>query len=132
MSKERTSVTVDEDVKSYLQRESVNASGLVNKLIKQHMGGGRRDEQVLKMRLQQLEDEVESLDRRLENKKEQLSRVRSEYETCRDKRQETLEKAAEILTGDTQPGDLNPDDKKVEYWANEAGLTPEQLIEELR
>jgi hypothetical protein len=37
MKKERVTVTVHPEVRAYLQQRHINASGLVNKLVRMHM-----------------------------------------------------------------------------------------------
>lgn len=77
MTKKRKTFSVDEDVYEYLQQEHVNASGLVNSLVKQHRKGGVTDDVIREFRRQQVESEMESLEEQLSQKESELQRLES-------------------------------------------------------
>lgn len=77
MTKKRKTFSVDKEVYDYLQQEHVNASGLVNSLVKQHRKGGVTDDVIREFRRQQVESEMESLEDQLTQKESELQRLKS-------------------------------------------------------
>lgn len=128
MSKERTSISVDPEVANYLNQESVNASGLVNDLIKQYMGDDTSEQQLLKMRRDQLDSEIASLEGQLETKRSERERVNEAIAEHQHEQEHVIESAAEAL----DPGDLNHRNQKVSYWASEADVSEDELVELVR
>lgn len=122
-----TSFSADDDVKTYLERDSINASGLVNDLVRMHMNGGGDSKQMREFRIQQLQSEIESLESKLENKREQLDRLMEQDEKYESKRERDLEEALGLLeTVDWEVG--NP---AIEKQARELDMSQEELIERL-
>lgn len=127
MSKEVRSVTLDPDVDSYLSTPNVNASGLINRLVKHHQLGGGDGVQMLELRRQQLRSEIESMERSVEAKREELERINeqiSEYETDIE---EIVREADEALDEHLRSAD-NP---AVKNWAQKAGISQQKLLEKL-
>ena len=127
MSKQRRSVTLEPEVDEYLSRNEVNASGLVNDLVRRHMNGGIGDDAVLRMRKQQVKSEVEHLEARTQNKLEELEKLEQRLETRTERREKKLDEVRERLEGVP----LEPDNPGVEKQAQKVGLSPEELIAEL-
>lgn len=128
MSKERRTVSLDRDVDDYLDRDGVNASELVNKLVKSHMTAGGDQEAMLELRKQQLESDVQELQSREETKRQELQQVRDRLETIDEEQRARIETAAERL--DAQ--DLELRNQKVRYWADEADVSVDRLVERVR
>lgn len=127
MSKERRTVTLDPDVDQYLQREGVNASELVNKLVETHFTMGGDKQAMLEMRKQQLQSDMDELQSRLSTKKRELDEVESQLEDLRGDMQSVIEEAAKVIP----EGTTSPDNDAVQNWANKAGISPEELLERL-
>lgn len=127
MTKRRRSVSLEPDVHDYLSREEVNASALVNELVRRHMDGGMEDAAVLRLRKQQVESEVDHLKARTENKVEELEKLESKLESCTNQQQQKLEKAAAIL--EEVPAD--PTNPAVQNQADNLDMTAEELLEAL-
>lgn len=127
MSKKRTSLSVDEDVKMYLSQDSVNASGLVNQLVKQRMSGADGNKRMLELRLEQLNSEISDLENRLEHKENERAVIREKLTEHRTEREEKLDEAAETL----EPRQLVPDNLAVQRFADELDMSFEQLITEV-
>lgn len=128
MSKERRSVTLDPDVDDYLDRDGVNASDLVNELLKSHMTAGGNREAMLELRAEQLRSDISELEGRLETKQAELESVESELDELVDERGDVFEQAAEALSR----RNLREGDSKVEFWADEAGVSTETLVSEVQ
>jgi len=126
MSKERTSVSLEPEVAQYLQRDSVNASGLVNELVDQHMTAGSTEKQLVQFRIGQVESEVESLEARLERKRKELSTLKDREESLEEESKRSEEEALENL----KPRDFEYESQKVNYWAGELGMTVDEFIDE--
>lgn len=126
MSKDNISATVDPEVASYVSRDSVNTSGLVNELLKQHMNGATSEKQMLEFRIEQVESEIQSLQSRLENKQDELKELEARKDDLKSQQQERLEKAVDVLT----PEDLDERSRKVEYWAGELNMTVDEFIDQ--
>lgn len=127
MTKRRRSVSLEPDVHDYLSREEVNASALVNELVRRHMDGGMEDAAVLRLRKQQVESEVDHLKARTENKVEELEKLESKLESCTNQQQQKLEEVRAIL--DDVPAD--PTNPAVQNHAENLDMTPEELLDAL-
>lgn len=127
MGKKRTSVSVDEDVYRYLQRDDVNASGLVNQLVRNYMIGPDDGLMMLRLREEQLRSEREELQDRLENRSQELQRIEERIGAVTADREEILNDAEDTFT----PSMLDPENPAVEIWADRLGVTPEEFIERM-
>jgi len=125
MSKERISATVDPEVAEYLQKEGVNASGAINKAIKQQMGVSGENTDLIELRLEQVEGEIDRHESSLESlyaQKEALEERLEEIEENRnERRQDKLRKLKQV------PDD--PSHPLVQEVAEELDMTPEEAIE---
>lgn len=128
MSKKRKSFSLEPEVASYLDNSNLNASSLVNDLLEKHMVGGVDDGQaVLEFRIEQVESEVSELESQLDRKREELQALRERRDEKREAQTDVIREAASALTD----GELANDDQKVDYWANQAGLTRDELREKV-
>ncbi len=128
MSKERTSLSLDPEVAQFLKQDHVNASGLVNKLVKQHMNGGAGEDLIREFRIQQLESELNQIQTREEQKREELQKLKEIDSEKTQEQKEALEEAKEALS--TTPRD--PENPAIQTKAEELGMSPEELVDELR
>jgi len=127
MSKDRISATVDEEIAEFVSRDDVNTSGLVNKLLKQHMTAGTSEEQMLRMRLENVEDDIADLESQLETKRERRSNIISKLEAYEQEQEQVILDAGEAL----DRTDFRADNQKLAYWVDETGLSKEELRERL-
>jgi len=125
--KEHISATVDSDVKAYLSQDSINTSGLINKLVKKHMNGADSSEEMLKLRKSQLESQVKQLKSQQESVVEELELVNSELETLQSEKEDRYQEALDALEH-VPWKESNP---AIQKQADEVGMSPETLIEEL-
>jgi chromosome segregation ATPase len=127
MSKQRTSVSIDEDVAMYLQQDGVNASGLVNRLVKAEMGGADGDKQLIELRLEQVESQIESLQSQLEQKQRERERLKARLRKHQSEREEMLADAQEAISEEMR----DPDNPAVETWAEKMNITTDELLSRL-
>lgn len=127
MTKSRRTVTLDEEIDEYLDAEGVNASQLVNRLVRSYQTAGGSEVGMLRLREQQLESEIQELDSRRETKQDELERVREQLSELQDGRDDVIRDAAESLDDHVRV----PDNPAVQNWAEKAGLPPEEFLERL-
>lgn len=127
MSKERRTVSLEPDVDAYLSRDGVNASELVNDLVKRSMNGTDTDDALKQLRKEQLRSEIEDLQNRAENKREELKTIEELEEEKEEEQTAKLEDAIEKAKG--APRD--PDHPAIQAQSKRVGMTPEEFIEEL-
>lgn len=127
MSKQRRTVTLDEDVDEYLGSEGVNASELVNRLVESHVTSGSGERAMLELRAEQLESDITELSSRLESKQSELAQVRDRLGDVQDKREDVVDEAREKLSNTP----LKPDNPAVRRWAERAGMDVEAFIREI-
>lgn len=130
MSKERRTITLDPAADEYLGQEGVNASELVNKLVKNHYAAGGDELSMLDLREQQLESDVANLEARLETKREELEQIRDRKRSLKDEKDDRLDDAVDALAG--RHGQLQASNPAVENWADKLGMPPEALVEEIQ
>ena len=123
MSKKRRTVSLDPAVDEHLSSEGVNASQLVNRLVKHHASSGGDEKAMLELRAEQLRSDINELQGRIESKQDELETVESRLEEYRTEREEVIEQAAEILT----LSDVEKRNQKTEYWASEAEMPIEDF-----
>ncbi len=97
MSKKNISASVDEEVEAYLSQEHVNCSGLVNKLVKQHMNAGMSEDQIRKFRERQVESEIEMLESQLETKESELETIKDAVEESVERETDAIDRRLESL-----------------------------------
>lgn len=98
MAKERRTISIDPDVESHLSQDGVNASELVNQLVRQHMNGGAGEEQIVEFRLQQVESEYESALSQAKRKEEELAELRSRKEDLEQEKQAERQQVLDEVT----------------------------------
>lgn len=79
MSKQRTTISLDEDIAEHITADHINTSGLVNDLLRDYLSGedgpGIHTE-LIRHQIRQLEDEAVDLEQRAERKREQADALR--------------------------------------------------------
>lgn len=132
MSKERTSITLEPEVKAHLDREGVNSSSLINKLVKQHFTAGHdNDKQLIKLRLEQVVSERESLEDRVQRKRDEEERLRARLEQIESENTAMKSDAFDVFDN-IAPEYLTADNTHVERYATELDVTPDELLAEYR
>lgn len=127
MSKERRAVSLDPEVDAFLARDEVNASGLVNDLVKRHMNGDAGEEALRELRREQLQSEIESLEADAERKREELETINEVESEAEAEREATLQEAIDKCDG--VPRD--PENPAIQTQAAKVGMEPEEFVDEL-
>jgi len=132
MSKKRTSLSLDPEVADYLQQDRVNASGLVNNLVKQYMEGA--DQKAMQeLRKRQLREEYESLVDRARRKYERYEQLDETIPSEEEERQSRLEEAAKrVATTETNTfGTTIADGDQLKQVARNYNVDPDELRKEV-
>jgi len=127
MSKERVSASVDPEVEQYLSRETVNASGLINKLVKMEMSGASQDREFLKLRRDNINTEINRLESQLETLLDEREAINKQLKKIERQEQSEIEDSLETLK--TVPWE--EDNPAIRTHAEDNDMTPEELITEL-
>lgn len=117
MSKENISASVDPEVAEYLSQDHVNASGLINDLVKRHMNGGSTDDLLREFRIQQLEDEFKDKAASARRKLEERNRLLEAQERDEEESQNDLVEFVEWM--DVNNEYVFEDHERVADLANE-------------
>jgi len=124
--KERRTVTLDPENDRVLE-DSDNASAIVNDLVEQYRKNGDRGTAALELQREQKQRELKNAKRKVENLEQDIAELDAlirEYQREEDAElQEAREKLAETPK--------EPDNPAIQSWAQDLGLTPEQLLDEL-
>lgn len=126
MTKENVSASVDPEVAAYLSKESVNASGTINQLVKQQMSAGNQNRAVVEMRLKQLKSQIERREDELDN----LRRERDALETQLENMDEAADEVRREKLRQLKQVPDDPSHPLVAEVAEELGITPEEALEE--
>ena len=127
MSKERRAVSLDPEVDAFLAREEVNASGLVNDLVRRHMNGDTGTDALRELRREQLKSEIESYEKQAEQKREELETLNKVESEAEQEQAAKLQDAIERCEG--LPRD--PDNPGIKTQAAKVGMDPEEFVDEL-
>lgn len=129
MSKQRRAVTLEPEVDEYLSQEHINASGLVNDLVKRHMNGEDSKAAIREFRINQLEDEAEEYDGIAERKRERAERLREVAEQEQSERKQAVQEVIDDLVAKDVPRD--PDNPAIKTQADNLDMEPTELLDEL-
>lgn len=125
--KEHVSATVDPEVKAFLDRDGVNTSATINKLVKKQMGVGDDDNALIELRIQQIESQIRRTKGDLESLQTELKALKKRRDENESEQQEKLHDAFEKLSG-IRERDLTVDNPGVQHQADRVGLEPEELL----
>jgi len=129
MSKQRRAVTLEPEVDEYLSQEHINASGLVNDLVKRHMSGDDTEAAIREFRINQLEDEAEEYAGIAERKRERAERLREVAEQEQSERKQAVQEVVDDLVNKDVPRD--PDNPAIKTQADNLDMEPTELLDEL-
>jgi len=125
--KKRTSITLDEEVYEFLQQNEINQSGLINELVKKYRTNESRDIAALTEQRDRLLDEADELEGRAQSKRERASNITEMIDEAKNKESAQIRQAKDALC-ETPKEVGNP---AIEKWANELGISQQELVEEL-
>ncbi len=109
-----TTITLDEEIDEWRQRECNNFSALVNDLVKQYIEGGQQTDLIRKYRKREIEAEIEML----EAKKAAQEELLAELEEAAEVNQTALENAREALS----LTDIEQRGQKFQFWRDKVGV----------
>lgn len=127
--KKRITVTLSKENISWLDANYNNRSGYINDLLDNaREGGGNVDSAIRAYQIENLQSDIAGKKAQLEAKKSRLETLKSQQRSEMAEQEQTIQDAKEALDGTC----LSPDNPAVKHWAGEAGITPEELIEEIQ
>ena len=126
MSKQRKSVSLSEDNHQFLTDHD-NASALVDRLVTQYRTGGQDESVIKQYRVRQVASEITALEKQMELKQQELEGLQDDVETAEQMEQVKLSEARNALSKTPK----EPDNPAIQNWADELGMTPQELINEL-
>jgi predicted RNase H-like nuclease (RuvC/YqgF family) len=124
--KERRTVTLDPENDRVLE-DSDNASAIVNDLVEQYRKNGDRGTAALELQREQKQRELKNAKRKVENLKQDIAELDALIREYQREEDAELQEAREKLAQTPK----EPDNPAIQSWAQDLGLTPEQLLDEL-
>ena len=133
MGKSPRSFSIDEDLDNLLsEREDINASAVVNSLLREYVAGGKGTEAALEARVQQLDEEIADLEKDLQRKQRERDRLNKQLERERESLHEAVQEVIRMIRNDEFFAEnLEPDNGMISTKAGNAGVPAERLIEEV-
>lgn len=129
MSKDRFSISMDEENVEWIDANYNNRSAFLNDLVTDFREGTSSAEDVVaQYRLQQMNAEIASLESQLETLQDQKEAIQDTVTTREERREETLEDAVNAL----EHTPLEEENPAVQNWAEEVGMDEAELIETVR
>lgn len=140
VSKVVKTFSLDEDVAEMLDNdENLNNSAVANSLFREYLVSGQTADVALKMRLRDLERDLENKKvekQRIESQIENIQReIRDVEQQIQERRQQgvaEIEEFVETVRNDEFHGDLDPDNPAIQNYARKAQMSPERFIEEVK
>lgn len=127
MAKQRRTVTLDPEVHEFLSTEGVNASQLINRLVKNYNTAGGDRQTMLELRKQQIQSDIQELEARINNKQDALTTIQDQLATAHHETEQVIAEADAELPEHVR----DPDNPAVENWADKAGLEPGEFLRRL-
>lgn len=125
--KEHISATVDPEVAAYLSQNTVNTSGLINRLVKQYMTGSDTSREMLQLRQNQLESQLSQLTSQQDSVVKELEQVEKELQKLDQQEETELQESLEVLA--SVPWEI--DNPAIQQHAVDLDMDPEDLIAHL-
>lgn len=138
MSKKRRTFSIDEDIDGqFRDKEHVNASATVNKLLREYLAAGKEPEAALNVRLREIEAE-------LQRKREEKARIESNIDRLEREKDDVAAKIRQREHNQQEPIDnyvenvqnaatpdklLDVDNEALKTHAQEANMTPSRFLE---
>lgn len=114
---------------AWIDQNYNNRSGFVDDLVTRAREGDSEMERVIaRYQLEQLNGQKATIESRLESINNQIDSVEERFEEIKEEEKETLEQAKEALSRIPNP---TVDNKAVQNRADELGMEPKELLEEL-
>jgi hypothetical protein len=117
-----------------LEDPDVNASDLINRMLRHYRDGGRLADVALGMRLEELRREREDAEAEISRLESRVSDIRDEerrLERKLENKETRLDSAVDEFLGLDGTPALDPDNAAVKNYAAKAGVPAEQFVEEV-
>lgn len=132
MRKQSSSFSIDADLAELRsQMDEKNWSAAVNNFLREFAATGRGQEAALNVRLEQLDDEISDLRKRLEQRERERDRIEEALSERREELQSMLRKAEQQVQTPGSTLEVDPANPAIQNWAAKAGVTPERFVDEL-
>ncbi len=126
--KKRVAVSLSEENVAWIDENYNNRSAFIDDLVtRAREGESQMDDVVARYRLEQLNAEESSVESRLESIQSQKQRLREQLKSNEKETEALLSDAKQALS--TTPKE--PNNPAIQEWADDLGMTPAELIEEL-
>lgn len=141
MGKSSRSFSIDDDLADRLSsRQDMNASAVVNSLLRDYLEAGRSADVALHQRREKLEREEQEVDSkisRLQTRKQQIQRELEQVNRqIEERRSAGVKQVGEVVEmyerGEFRMEQLKPDNGAIQNYAGRAQMTPERFISEVR
>jgi len=127
MSDKPKSIRFDKDNYEFLSNHD-NASALVRDLVEKYRTDGNREKAALKLRREQKARELENARDEVERLENDLEEIDTLIHDVEQADQTNIDEAAKQLRGT----ELVRDNAAIQTWSSKLGLTPTELIDELK
>jgi len=121
------SIRFDKDNYEYLSNHD-NASALVRDLVEKYRSDGNREKAALKLRREQKARELDSARKEVQRLESDLSQIDALIDDLNEADDGGIDEADESLKNVS----LERDNPAIKNWAGKLGLTPTELIDELK
>lgn len=133
--KDRRSISIDSELNDRLNNTDLNASAVINRFLREYFVGGDTASVATKLRLQDIEreidstqDEINRLQNRLQRLRQEREKIEKQMEREREETKQVVEEARDVIGSNMD----NPDNPAVQNWADKANMTPEEFVEVLK
>lgn len=140
VGKKTRTFSLDSDLADQLQRrDELNASAVVNKMLREYLNGGESPDVALMERLKRVnediddaEDKRDRLDAKIEELKEKRDGIKQQLGTRDEHQAEQIETVAQMVENSEIPEDrLEPTATVIQHRAGKAQMCPEQFVSEV-
>lgn len=133
MGKTPRSFSIDESLDEAIRRQNdLNASSAVNQFLAEYIREGSGEEAALKVRLEQVDDEIAQKTRELEQLERERDRIETRLESRQSKIDEQLDEVEELVrNGEFPRGNISVDNVMIQERAAKAGVDAERFVDRL-
>jgi len=134
MSKKSRSISIDADLDESLRKKDINVSSVVNRFLSEYLVGGDSAQVAKRMRIQDIEREIEDAQAERERLKRRIERLRDEREKLEREIEQSKEQRSDVVKeAYEQFGAIDdPNNPVVDVWSDKAEMSPERFIQALQ
>jgi len=133
VTKKVTSFSLDEDIADLLsERDDLNKSAIVNQFLREYLAGGDGEEAALRIRLEQLDEEIAETEKELTQLKRERERIQDRLGEKKSQLNEVLDEVVQKVRNDEFPrSNIDSGNLAIQNWAAEAGVPADRFVDEL-